>query len=143
MQSSLRDTIDRQILPLATRFAQDVARVVAAAMWETIASGVNQEMQSLRQTEPPKQLEAAGAKSSAKGRAAPTKAVAKEDAARIARINAAKRRASMKPVACPVPGCKRPGVRNAMNFCAVHKKSLPMPEKKRLRALQIKAAAAA
>ena len=61
---------------------------------------------------------------------------AKLDAKTRAR-NEAKRIAGTKPVACPVPGCGKPGVRTFANFCIDHNRALGKAEKKKLRAAQV------
>src|SRR5437762_2395700 len=92
MAESLRETIDRQILPLAKRFATDVAHVVANAMWHTIAAGVNREIQAVKATpEPPAAARANGRKPPAKKRAAATKVVIGRDSDAVAKTNEAKR----------------------------------------------------
>jgi hypothetical protein len=65
----------------------------------------------------------------------------KVPSAKLKAANEAKRIAGTKPVACPAPGCKKPGVRRFRNFCSAHAESLGAAEKRKLRAAQ-KAAAA-
>jgi hypothetical protein len=93
--------------------------------------------------------EKAGAKAkprraaAAKKKPAVKKAKARPVSRSAAKTNEAKRIAGTKLVACPVEGCKKPGVRRFSNFCVEHHKSVGKAEQKRLRATQRKAQAEA
>jgi hypothetical protein len=87
---------------------------------------------------PAKPVKKQAAKAPAKGKKAPAKPAKATSKANAALLEA-RRIAGTKPVACPVEGCKRPGIRRFSNFCLDHHASVPASEQKALREAQRKA----